>query len=79
MKRKRETTQKRGEKAHKEITRQHDRDICQRWCLEYCADTIQQVDPGMLIFFLEDEGEWLIRFVQLISEIVMTGAYGSCT
>ena len=51
MKRKRETTQKRGEKAHKEITRQHDRDICQRWCLEYCADTIQQVDPGMLIFF----------------------------
>lgn len=50
MKRKRETTQKRGEQAHKEITRQRDLDVRQGWCPEYCADTIQQVDPGMLIF-----------------------------
>ena len=38
------------EQAHKEITRQRDLDVRQGWCPEYCADTIQQVDPGMLIF-----------------------------
>jgi len=40
------------EKKHTKDHRQHDRDVCQRWCPECCAGTIQQVDPGMLIFLI---------------------------